>query len=114
MSAFEDFMMFLREECNKKEAKKHPSDNKADKNDCNEQKVQGKGALTADGKLIPASGIDVLMTIFFEIPHKKMKTLNNYPFAERIVRNFINSNTKKDIDDFITYKTISKIIDVIK
>lgn len=113
MSSFEDFMMFLHKECNKEEAKKHPSDNKAgeNKNERNEQQVQKEGILTADGELMPASAVELLIMLLFRAKVEALKKLYDENFPERVVVNFIKSNTKEDIERFIKYGSFQNIMD---
>lgn len=83
-------------------------------NELNEHKEQDKGVLSADGTLIPESGIDALSMILFDVSLEKVKGTYFADFAEKIVRNFIKANTKEDFDMFLKIKTISKITDIFR
>lgn len=106
MSGFEDFMAFFM-----KNVEQRVSDNKVSENKIvgNDNQEQDKCVLTADGKLIPASGITALTMLLFVFPDRIIKEMGISDFAERIVLNFIKANTKEDIDKFIIYGTLYKI-----
>lgn len=90
--------------------------NKADENENerNKHQEQDKGVLSADGILIPESGIDALSMILFDISLEKVKGTDFADFAEKIARNFIKANTKEDFDMFLKIKTISKFTDMLR
>lgn len=111
-SILNDFLeeVLFRKETNTS-MKKESDENE---NELNEHQEQDKGVLSADGTLIPESGIDALSMILFDVSLEKVKGTDFADFAEKIVRNFIKANTKEDFDMFLKIKTISKFTDIFR
>ena len=92
MSDFEDVMAFFM-----RNVEQHVSDNKVSENKIvlNDNQEQDKCVLTADGELIPASGITALTMILFGLSERNLKKLSISDFAERIVLNSLRQTQKR-------------------
>lgn len=66
---------------------------------------------TFDNEVLGEGSFDALIQAIFRKKPSTLKKIGELELAERIVENFIMSNTKKDIDAFMRYMARVIIID---
>lgn len=72
--------------------------------DRDKRKEQDGSIFTADGKAVPAEGVEGMMMFLFDEMPEMLDRMGNTALARRLAENLIKSSTEEDIQEFLMFK----------
>ena len=97
MKTFEEFMAFMARK------RENPEEKKSE---------IGGGLTTSDGKKFDSHGVSAVKIILAGCSLEHLKDLDQTELFDRLTENFIKSNTKEDLKEFMAHNLAIKLLNM--